>query len=98
MYETAAGRLSIAAVLVLFLSTFLLFLFIELGETGGETILSNLKLGIPGLAAAMSGPSAFILGLFAIIRHGERSISVFLSSVIGFLILMWVLAEVLFPH
>ena len=72
--------------------------FISLGETGGATIFSNLKLAIPGLLAALSAIVCFFTGIISVFKNKERSVLVFLSTILGFLVLLWCLAELLFPH
>ncbi|MHA1559772.1 MAG: hypothetical protein ACTSWI_03760, partial [Alphaproteobacteria bacterium] len=64
----------------------------------GDTIFSNLKLAIPGLSAAVFGIAAFLAGLAAIVRSGDRSILVFVATAIGLVVLLWVGAEAVFPH
>lgn len=48
-----------------------------------------------GFASAIA---AFITGLIGIIRSKERSILVFVVVMIGFLILIFLLGELIFPH
>jgi len=50
------------------------------------------------LIAGISGVCSFALGLISIIKNRERSIFVFIATIIGFFILYWILAEILFPH
>jgi len=50
------------------------------------------------VADYISGVAAFVTGLISIIKSKERSILVFLVVVIGFLALLFLLGEVIFPH
>jgi hypothetical protein len=68
------------------------------GQRGGETFFSNPILTIPALIAAAAGIAAFIIGLISIVRSRERSISVYLAVGIGFITLVFVLGEIIFPH
>jgi len=72
-------------------------IMIQLGERGGETFFSNLKLTIPFLIAAISAISAFFIGIFSIYKK-ERSILVFLSTLWGLFVLWFCTMEILFPH
>jgi len=74
------------------------FIFIALGERGGMTFFSNLKLTIPMVLASLSAITAFFIGLASLIKDKYKSVLVLLSTTIGFLILLWVLAEIVFPH
>jgi len=68
------------------------------GQRGGDTFFSNPILTIPILIAATSGIAAFITGLVSIVKRKERSISVYLAVVFGFITLVFVLGEIIFPH
>jgi len=96
--KTRLGNLVIILILIFFIFLGLFFLFVFLGERGGATFFSNLKLTIPIMIAVISGISAFFIGSSSIIKKKERAISVFLATILGFFILLWVLAEVMFPH
>ncbi|MCD6233353.1 hypothetical protein J7J81_03200 [bacterium] len=68
----------------------------------GKTILRDI-VARPGVALSMlagfiSGIAAFFTGIISIIRKKDYSILVFLSSAMGFLVLLWCFAEFLFPH
>ena len=96
--KTYLGKWS-AWLIVCFLVFFgLFFLFIGLGERGGSTFFSNLKLTIPYLIAGICGVASFFTGIIGIFKDKERSILVFLSTIIGFFVFLWILAEFLFPH
>lgn len=71
-------------------------MFIKGGERGGDTYFSNLRLTIPFTLAGLSSIISFFTGVISIIKNKERAVSVFLVSGIGFLVLLWSLAEVLF--
>jgi hypothetical protein len=49
------GRLSVIFIVCFFTFVGVFFLFVRLGERGGDTIFSNLKLTIPYLLATISG-------------------------------------------
>ena len=96
--KTYLGKWSVGLVIGFFMFLGLFFIFIALGERGGDAFFSNLKLTIPGLLAAISSIGSFFTGIVSIFKNKERSIIVFLSTILGFLILLWCFAEILFPH
>ncbi len=68
----------------------------------GSTILEDIA-GRPALALTMlvgmvAGISAFIVGLTAIVRQKERALLVYVATSIGMLLILFLIAEVLFPH
>jgi len=50
------------------------------------------------LGGFFSGIAAFFCGVFGIIRKKDYSVFVFISTILGFFVLLWVIAEILFPH
>ena len=68
----------------------------------GKTILRDIAarpgVALPMLAGFVCGIAAFFTGIMGIVKKKDYSIIVFLSSAMGFFILLWCFAEVLFPH
>ena len=64
----------------------------------GQTFFSNIPLAITGITTAIFGISSFFIGIISIIKKKERAVFVFISTIIGFLVLFFVLGEFLFPH
>ena len=95
--KTNLGKLSTGLIVSFFVFLGVFFVFIKLEERGGETYFSNLKLTIPFTVAWASAVGSFFVGIVGIIKR-ERSVLVFLSSLLGFLILLWIIAEIIFPH
>ena len=95
--KTCLGKWSIGLILSFFLFLTLFFILVKFGERGGQTFFSNLKLTIPVLIASFSAIGSFITGFVSIMKK-ERSVLVFLTSLIGFLVLLWIITELLFPH
>jgi len=54
-----------------------------------RNFFDNLALTIPIMLAGISGVSAFVTGFISIIKSKERSILVFLTTTIGFLVLVF---------
>jgi len=68
----------------------------------GDTILADIAmrpaLALSMLAGMASGCAAFITGLVAILKKEERSVCVYVSSLVGGLWVLFLIGEVLFPH
>jgi hypothetical protein len=68
----------------------------------GGTIMADIAvrpaLALTMLAGMLAGISAFVTGLWAIIRKKERAIAVYISSFFGVLLILFLIAEILFPH
>ena len=71
---------------------------VQSGDTIFADIAARPALALLMLAGMGAGISAFITGLVAIIRHKERGVLVFISTVIGALLILFLFAEILFPH
>ena len=50
------------------------------------------------LVGMISGILAFITGLLDILRKKEKAVLVYISSLIGALLVLFLIGEVLFPH
>jgi len=68
----------------------------------GGTILADIAarpaLALTILAGMAAGISAFITGLLAIIRQKDNALLVYVSSIIGALLMLFLAGEILFPH
>lgn len=96
--KTQTGQVAI----LLFSSFTVLFIIFQQmvisGQRGGETFFSNLWLTIPFLSAVLFAIAGAIYGSISIVRDKERAIPVFFVCLIGFFVLLFVIAEFLFPH
>jgi hypothetical protein len=68
----------------------------------GDTILADIAarpaLAFTMLAGMVAGISAFITGLLAITRQKEYALLVYVSSLIGALLVIFLAGEILFPQ
>jgi hypothetical protein len=68
----------------------------------GRTIMTDIAarplLALTMLAGMGAGISTFIVGLFAIIRKKEKALLVYVATVIGGLFIVYLVAELAFPH
>ena len=93
--KTHLGQWSIWLITVFIV---LFIIIVASGQRGGATFFSNLALSIPMVIAGITGLLAFFTGIIGIIKSKERSVLVFSSIIIGLFILVFVSAEILFPH
>jgi hypothetical protein len=68
----------------------------------GRTLLADIA-ARPALALAMlagmgAGISAFIVGLLAIVRQKDNALLVYASTIIGALLILFLVGDVAFPH
>ena len=96
--KTRPGKWSVLLLIGFIVFFGLFFILVATGQRGGETFFSNLFLTVPVLIAAVSGIAAFFAGITGIIKDRERGVIVYMSTLIGFLILLYCLAELIFPH
>jgi len=105
MPESNAGRWSlwlVVAMPVFFLLGSLFMNTLYASVPSGDSILMDIALR-PSLSLFMlsgmaAGVLAFFSGLLAIIREKERSIFVFASTLVGSLMLLFLVGEIVFPH
>lgn len=74
------------------------FALVIAGQKGGDTFFSNPWLAGTMTAAAVCAIGAAGAGLFGIIRARDRSVSVFITTSLGLLVLAYTIAEVAVPH
>jgi hypothetical protein len=72
------------------------------GVSAGGTILKDVA-ARPALALSMlsgmgTGIAAFITGMIAIVKKKERALLVYASTVLGALLILYLAAEIAFPH
>jgi hypothetical protein len=67
------------------------------GRTIPHDIIARPAIALPMLAGFICGIAAFFTGTIGIKRK-DTSILLFLSTAMGFFVLLWCLAEIAFPH
>lgn len=105
MPKTKLGKWSVVLIILtpvlFFLGSLFLKLFYE-SVSSGSTILEDIVkrpvLAIPMLLGMGSGVSAFFTGLIAIIKDKERAVVVFVSTVLGLLVILFLIGEFTSPH
>jgi hypothetical protein len=68
------------------------------GGTIPADIVARPALALTMLAGMAAGISAFITGVLAIFRQKDYALLVFVSSIIGALLILFLAGEILFPH
>jgi len=97
--KTTPGKWSIGLIIAFFLLLATgMTVVTAFHQTGGNTIFDNLWISIPMLGAAVSAITGLFVGIAAIWKQKERAILVFVPIIIGFLVLFFVLGEILVPH
>ena len=94
--RTVAGWWSVAFSAVFLLGAVALFAAAASGQTGGEAILDNLWLGIPGIVGLAGAAASAITGLVAMIGRHERSAAVVTTTTVSAAALVFVALSVLF--
>lgn len=87
MPKTILGKWSIGLIIAFFLFLVTGMLVVATGQTGGNTIFDNLLISIPMLSAGICAIASFITGIISIFWKKERNIFIFISTIIGFLVL-----------
>lgn len=102
--KTILGRWSVGLIIAMPIFFYIGMSFVSFYESvsAGKTIPQDIVVR-PGVALSMlagfiSGIAAFLTGIVGIIRKKDYSVFILLSTVIGFLVLLWCLAEILFSH
>jgi len=102
--QTKLGRLSVVLIIAMPIFFYIGASFVDFyksipaGRTIAQDIVGRPGVALPMLAGFFSGITAFFVGIISIIKKKERSVFVFLSTVMGFFMLLWCLAEIVFPH
>ena len=92
--HTRFGRWSLSLLVCFLIFWGLIRLSVALGQSGGDTFFSNPLLSILGLLAFISGVGAFFTGVFSVIKSRERSVAVFVSTLVGLFLLVLIIGEV----
>ncbi len=98
------GKWSIGLIVIMPLLLFGGMSFVSFYESvpAGKTILHDIVLR-PGVALLMvaglvSGIASFFCGIFGIIKKKDYSVLIFISTLIGFFVLLFILAEIFPSH
>ena len=103
--NTKSGKWSIGLIIampLLFIAgtsfTNTLYASVPAGGSIMQDIAMRPALALTMLAGMAAGISAFAAGLVAIVSQKERSFLVFISTVIGTLLIIFLVVEFIFPH
>jgi hypothetical protein len=105
MPKTVLGKWSLGLIIampLLFLIgmsfTDSLYESVPAGGTILADIVSRPALAITMLVGMAAGVSAFITGLITIIKQKERTLLVYVSTIVGAALTLFLIAEIIFPH
>ena len=94
------GLIAVMPILFVFGSSFSRSLYESV--SAGRTILADIAsrplLALTMLAGMAAGISGFITGLLAIVKQKENALLVYISTVIGGLLTLFLISELAFPH
>jgi len=103
--QTTPGKWSIGLIVVmpiLFVTgssfTNSLYPSVPAGETIWADIAARPALALTMLAGMVAGISAFITGLWAIVKQKENALLVYVATVMGALLILFLTGEIVFPH
>ncbi len=103
--KTKLGKWTVALIILMPLFFFLGSLAVNSlygSVAAGRTILEDIGkrplVAFPMLLGMAFGISAFIFGIISIAKKKERAFLVYISTLIGFLLILFLLAEILYPH
>ncbi len=105
MPKTNLGKWSVVLIPVMFV---LFFIGSSLTDSlyesvpAGDTLFADI-IGRPALALSMlvgfgAGISALVTGLISILKKKERALLVYVSTLVGAALTLFLIAEFLFPH
>lgn len=105
MPKTKLGKWSVVLIPIMFLLfyagsslTHSLYESISAGNTLFEDLVNRPLLASSMLLGFGAGISGFVTGLIGIIKQKERSVFVFISTIIGAALIVFLIGEFLFPH
>jgi len=102
--RTILGRWSVGLIIAMPVFFYIGFSFVSFYESisAGKTIPQDIivrpGVALPMLAGMVSGISAFITGLVSTIRKKERALLVYVATMIGGLLILFLFGEIFFPH
>jgi len=101
--KTKLGKWSVGLIITMPIFFYIGFSFVDFyNSQSGRTILQDIivrpGVALPMLAGMASGTLAFITGIMSIIKRKERALFVYISTIIGFLLVLFLIAEIIFPH
>ncbi|MFN2144195.1 MAG: hypothetical protein ACK2T7_02530 [Anaerolineales bacterium] len=105
MPRTNLGKWSVGLILAMFLLLYIgmnltmgMYESVKAGATIWADIAQRPALSLSMLAGFGAGTAAFITGLVAIIKQKERTLLVYISTLVGAGMVLFLIAEVVFPH
>mgnify|MGYP003414780312 CR=1 FL=1 len=72
---------------------FIAFMAIKL-----SALAMYIRLPLPTPILAFIGFIGFLLGMISFVKNKDRAILTWISIIVGFVIVFWTAAEILFPH
>ena len=102
--KTRLGKYSVLLIIAVPILLFIGMSSVDFYESvpAGKTILQDIiarpGIALPMLAGFICGIASFFTGITSIFKKKERAILVFLSTILGLLVLLWCLTQIVFAH
>lgn len=91
--ESVAGRWALGLFAAAVASFAFMTLGVATGQRGGEHFSDNWLLAAPALLAGIGAVASGGVGAYAIVRHHEHSLLVYLTTAMGLVVVAFVLGE-----
>ena len=98
MPESVAGRWALGLWVLSVASFAFMTAAVAAGQRGGDAFSDNWFLAAPALLAGVSSVGGGCVGAYAILRHHEHSVLVYLSTAMGLLVVTFVVGEIFAVH
>ncbi|HEY0775396.1 MAG TPA: hypothetical protein VGD51_15010 [Nocardioidaceae bacterium] len=98
MPESVAGRWALGLWVLSVASFAFMTAAVAAGQRGGDAFSDNWFLAAPALLAGVSSVGGGCVGAYAILRHHEHSVLVYLSTAMGLLVVTFVVGELFAVH
>jgi hypothetical protein len=96
--STRAGRWSVLLAVVSLGALAVFFSMAGAGQTGGDSFTDNWLLTGPILVTLVAGAAGLVAAIVALLRSGERGLTLALPILWGALVTIQALGEFLVPH
>ncbi len=103
--KTSSGKWSLILIVAMPVFFFIGFSFkdwLYSSVLSGSTILQDIGrrplLALMMLSGMAAGTSAFFVGITAVIKQKEHALLVYISTLLGALVILFLSGEVIFPH
>ncbi len=98
MPKTGSGKLSLRLLVIFFALLAFQTLLVQYFNKKRIALGENPLFAVGMIAGIISAIASFFTGILGIVKQNERGVLVLASTLIGFLILIFVIGELVVPH